>query len=102
MPQAVFADPRDNPFRTFYVSAYQRNGLIDTLSPRVALVTSRALVVPYWSVLAVPLVIWLAAWGTRRRFGAGRCATCGYDLTGNVSGICPECGTAVPRTAASA
>jgi predicted RNA-binding Zn-ribbon protein involved in translation (DUF1610 family) len=21
-----------------------------------------------------------------------RCAGCGYDLTGNVSGICPECG----------
>jgi hypothetical protein len=23
------------------------------------------------------------------------CDTCGYDLTGNVSGVCPECGTAV-------
>ena len=23
---------------------------------------------------------------------AGRCPTCGYDLTGNVSGVCPECG----------
>jgi|tagenome__1003787_1003787.scaffolds.fasta_scaffold17314810_2 hypothetical protein len=22
----------------------------------------------------------------------GRCASCGYDLTGNVSGRCPECG----------
>lgn len=21
---------------------------------------------------------------------------CGYDLTGNLSGVCPECGTAVP------
>ena len=21
------------------------------------------------------------------------CRTCGYDLTGNVSGVCPECGT---------
>jgi hypothetical protein len=26
----------------------------------------------------------------------GSCAHCGYDLTGNVSGICPECGTPVP------
>ena len=26
----------------------------------------------------------------RRRFG--RCLRCGYDLTGNVSGRCPECG----------
>jgi hypothetical protein len=26
------------------------------------------------------------------------CRTCGYDLTGNVSGICPECGTPVPTS----
>ena len=24
-----------------------------------------------------------------------RCDRCGYNLTGNVSGTCPECGTAV-------
>jgi hypothetical protein len=23
------------------------------------------------------------------------CAACGYDLTGNTSGVCPECGTAI-------
>jgi hypothetical protein len=22
----------------------------------------------------------------------GQCQTCGYDLTGNLSGVCPECG----------
>jgi hypothetical protein len=26
-----------------------------------------------------------------------RCGTCGYDLTGNASGVCPECGTVTPR-----
>jgi len=25
-----------------------------------------------------------------------RCTECGYDLTGNVSGICPECGRPIP------
>ena len=25
------------------------------------------------------------------------CERCGYDLTGNVSGQCPECGTAIPE-----
>lgn len=25
------------------------------------------------------------------------CKTCGYNLTGNVSGVCPECGTTVPE-----
>ncbi len=29
---------------------------------------------------------------------AAVCRQCGYDLTGNVSGICPECGTPLPRT----
>ena len=26
----------------------------------------------------------------------GHCVSCGYDLRGNVSGRCPECGTPVP------
>jgi hypothetical protein len=28
----------------------------------------------------------------QRRRRLGRCARCGYDLAGNVSGVCPECG----------
>jgi hypothetical protein len=29
---------------------------------------------------------------------AGRCPVCGYSLMGNISGVCPECGTTVtPR-----
>ncbi len=27
-----------------------------------------------------------------QRFPKGQCALCGYNLTGNMSGICPECG----------
>jgi hypothetical protein len=30
-----------------------------------------------------------------RRGRKGHCRKCGYDLTGNVSGVCPECGEAV-------
>jgi hypothetical protein len=26
------------------------------------------------------------------RTDGGICSACGYDLTGNVSGVCPECG----------
>ena len=36
----------------------------------------------------------LRRWRRRRK---GLCLKCGYDLTGNVSGICPECGMAVER-----
>jgi hypothetical protein len=39
----------------------------------------------------------MLAWRRRRlRWRlAGRCDCCGYNLTGNVSGVCPECGVAV-------
>jgi hypothetical protein len=32
---------------------------------------------------------------TRLRQGRGLCLACGYCLTANVSGICPECGIVV-------
>jgi predicted RNA-binding Zn-ribbon protein involved in translation (DUF1610 family) len=36
------------------------------------------------------------AYGTRtERKEKGQCLACGYDLTGNVSGTCPECGEKV-------
>jgi hypothetical protein len=33
-------------------------------------------------------------WRERRR-SQGRCVCCGYSLRGNVSGVCPECGTRI-------
>jgi hypothetical protein len=33
-----------------------------------------------------------------RRRKRGLCICCGYNLTGNVSGICPECGTSTQPT----
>jgi hypothetical protein len=32
--------------------------------------------------------------GLFRDFHPGFCGSCGYDLTGNVTGVCPECGAA--------
>jgi len=57
---------------------------------------------------ALPFVILAAPWVVRRAVQArrdrcercGRCRSCGYDLTGNVSGVCPECGTPLPPSAA--
>ena len=34
----------------------------------------------------------LRRWRRRKR---GECVRCGYNLTGNVSGVCPECGTEI-------
>jgi hypothetical protein len=57
-------------------------------------VLSRMLYVPLWLpliVLAIPTaILW---WLDRRRRLPGHCRRCGYNLTGNVSGRCPECGT---------
>lgn len=33
----------------------------------------------------------------RQRHKPNECKTCGYDLTGNESGVCPECGMTIPK-----
>ena len=51
-------------------------------------------VVPLWlpfGILAVPTGYLF--WRDRRRPLPGHCGQCGYNLTGNTSGVCPECGT---------
>ena len=56
-------------------------------------------VVPQWIVPAIfgalPAAR-MARWSRRRRAGGNACRGCGYDLTGNASGVCPECGSDVP------
>ena len=45
-----------------------------------------------------PVVIAVANWcKSRPRMPDDRHCRCGYDLTANTSGTCPECGTPVPR-----
>ena len=46
-------------------------------------------------ILAGPGIVLTALLVRRRRPRPGRCAECGYDLTGNESGVCPECGRKV-------
>ena len=44
------------------------------------------------------LIVGFAIWALRYQAPIdyrGRCLECGYDLTGNVSGVCPECATPV-------
>ena len=53
--------------------------------------------------LILPM-IWIIALFVSRRLNHRRtllcrCRQCGYDLTGNASGVCPECGTPIPGKA---
>ncbi|MCP4249914.1 MAG: hypothetical protein GY778_22960 [bacterium] len=55
---------------------------------------------PIWSLTALltfyPVIALIRGPGRRwRRRRRGLCLPCGYDLTGNVSGVCPECGEAI-------
>lgn len=47
---------------------------------------------PLWIVLLVLAIPTTFLWYRDRRPPKGHCQTCGYDLTGNVMGVCPECG----------
>ena len=52
-------------------------------------------IVPLWMPLVLIGVPTIWAWRRDRRIPRGHCQECGYDLTGNVSGVCPECGAEV-------
>lgn len=48
-------------------------------------------------VALVVFALMLVVLPRRRIRVPGRCSRCGYDLTGNVSGVCPECGARVRK-----
>ncbi len=59
-----------------------------------------ALQVPLWLLLPLFAAYPVAAFirgplRRRRRRKRGLCVRCGYSLTGNVTGVCPECGWAI-------
>ena len=58
--------------------------------------SSRVVLPAASGLLIVWPVVGVLRWRKRRRrVAAGLCASCGYDLTGNTSGVCPECGMVV-------
>ncbi len=70
-------------------------------SPRetspVATSVQHLVFVPFW-IAALPIaIVTVVAWWRGRRVSPGHCRRCGYDLTKNESGICPECGVEIAR-----
>jgi hypothetical protein len=64
------------------------------ITPGTAFFRARVIAIPYWVLVATPLLIGAAAakLGSRRRHAAGMCRKCGYDLRATPD-RCPECGT---------
>jgi len=54
-----------------------------------------AVVIPLWIPCLVFGVVTCLTWRRRPRFRLGHCQGCGYNLAGDVSGVCPECGRAL-------
>lgn len=50
---------------------------------------------PTWMFLLAAMIPTVLAWRRQREPLRGHCRKCGYDLTGNVTGRCPECGTKI-------
>ena len=66
--------------------------------PHIVTERSRYFGFPLWYpvvLFAIPAaVLWLR---DHRAVEPGHCPRCGYNLTGNESGVCPECATPVPK-----
>ena len=62
-------------------------------------------IVPDWLIILPGAVFLFVGWRIRRnrrcREKMTLCSRCSYNLTGNTSGTCPECGTPVPQPAKS-
>ncbi len=52
---------------------------------------------PMWVPVAVLFVSSVALWLKKLSCTASDCHNCGYNLTGNLSGRCPECGCTTSR-----
>ncbi len=62
-----------------------------------------SLLIPVLLTGAYPIFVFIRGPLRRyRRRRRGLCLTCGYDLEGNLSGVCPECGTVIGEVPAAA
>ena len=66
--------------------------------PSHAFDRTRSFNLELWKPLLTLIVLTAIAWLTNRfRFPLSHCQRCGYNLKGNTSGACPECGTPLKK-----
>ena len=70
----------------------QRIGLLDLPSLNI-LEWAWGFGLPLWWVVVLFACPMTYRWWRNRRIRPGYCSSCGYNLTANTTGICPECGT---------
>ncbi|UCE58442.1 MAG: hypothetical protein JSU63_13480 [Phycisphaerales bacterium] len=88
------------------LSSFLGFGYGKSAAPYYSWITRQVFMFPLWFPVVVfaaypLLLLWrrpIRGWRRRRR---GLCAECAYDLTGNLSGVCPECGTAISKGASA-
>ena len=72
--------------------------------PSLGPFAERWVLVPLWFAgllsLMLPLLWIMRRLRNHSRFPDGSCLHCGYSLTGNVGGICPECGEKIDSRSA--
>lgn len=77
------------------------DGWLPVLDHNQNLYHERSIYFPIPTIIAALLLLSAPQFLTaRRRHRPGLCKRCGYNLTGNVSGRCPECGTVIAETKA--
>jgi hypothetical protein len=89
--------PRPTGWSVMYMTPKERTwghwGLAWPRTFEHPMIVHREHYVPLWLPLiftAIPTACLF--WLDHRRVPPGHCQRCGYSLTGNTSGICPECG----------
>ena len=99
VPQAVFGPNERHAFLGISWSASHAVSIDDSATTRV--ISILKVQMPLLWLIALFGILpsaWLVrSWHVRQadRRREGRCLACGYSLTGNTSGVCPECGSCV-------
>lgn len=56
---------------------------------------ARFVVIPLWMLILPSFAAFFVAWRSKPNPRSRYCNQCDYDLTGNESGVCPECGKTI-------
>jgi hypothetical protein len=84
-------------FKSVFGFGYREQPLVARFPNGFVTGRTRSFSVPLWAFVGVtsilPLLFLYRLLHAYRRSLRNGCLRCGYNLTGNISGLCPECGT---------